>query len=288
MQLPDVVAVDRPDVAEAQVLEDHPAHQARLDRVLDLGEEPFDRIADHRHAVEQFLDLDFQSGVELGRAEPVERFGQTADSRTDRHLVVVEDDDQVLLQTAGVVHGLEDDAAGKCPVADDRHDVPRLLGPQQVVAAAQAQGRSHAAAGVAGEKQVVVALGRVRVAHQAPLGPHRLELVVPAGDHLMGIHLVAGVPNQAIAAEIEAGVQGQGQLHHPQIGSEVCRPAGNQSAQRLAHFVGQRGQLLVEQALRSAGDSIVESNLSIQRFLSRTYRARACSPAAEDPKPDSA
>ena len=149
-----------------------------------------------------------------------------------------------------MVHGLEDDAAGKCPVADDRHDVPRLLGPQQVVAAAQPQGRSHAAAGVAGEKQVVVALGRVRVAHQAPFGPHRLELVVPAGDHLMGIHLVAGVPDQAIAAEIEAGVQGQGQLHHPQIGSEVCRPAGNQSAQRLAHFVGQRGQLLVGQALK--------------------------------------
>ena len=36
LQLADVVAVDRADVAEAQFLEEHAAEQARLDRVLHL------------------------------------------------------------------------------------------------------------------------------------------------------------------------------------------------------------------------------------------------------------
>ena len=60
LQLADVVPVDRPDVAEAEVLEEHAAQQAGLDGVLDLREEPLDRVADHRHAVEHLLDLAFR------------------------------------------------------------------------------------------------------------------------------------------------------------------------------------------------------------------------------------
>ena len=139
LQLADVVAVDRPDVAEAEVLEEHAAQQAGLDGVLDLREEPLDRVADHRHAVEHLLDLGLQAGVEVGHPQPVERFGQSAHAGADRHLVVVEDDDEVLLQPAGVVHGLEDHAAGEGAVADHGHDVAIFFGPQQIVAALHAQ-----------------------------------------------------------------------------------------------------------------------------------------------------
>ena len=48
-----VVAVDRADVAEAELLEEHAAVQAGLDAVLELRQEPLDRVADQRHLVEQ-------------------------------------------------------------------------------------------------------------------------------------------------------------------------------------------------------------------------------------------
>ena len=160
-----------PDVAEAQLLEEHAAQQAGLDRVLDLQQEPFHRVADHRHAVEQLLHLDLQPGVEVGHPQAVERFGQAAHPRADRHLVVVEHHDEVLLQPAGVVHGLQHDARAEGPVADDGHDVAVFAGPEQFVAALQAQGGGHAAAGMAGHEQVVGAFGRIGIAHQAALGP---------------------------------------------------------------------------------------------------------------------
>ena len=49
-------------------------------------------------------------------------------------------------------------------------------GREQIVAARQPERGRHAAAGVAGHEQVVVAFVRVGVAHQAALGADRAEL----------------------------------------------------------------------------------------------------------------
>ena len=125
LQLADVMAVDRADVAEAQFLEEHAAHQAGLDRPLDLVEEPLHRIADHRQVAQQLLHLGLQAGVEGVHPQAVERFGQAAHAGANRHLVVVEDHDEVLLQPAGMVHRLQDDAGAEGAVADDGHDAAR-------------------------------------------------------------------------------------------------------------------------------------------------------------------
>ena len=90
-----------------------------------------------------------------------------------------------------------------------------------------------------------------------------LKFVVAAGDQLVRIDLVAGVPNQPVAAEIEHGVQGQAQLDDAQIRGEVRRAAADQVAQHLAHLAGQLLQLRSAEPCRSRGDSILESNVSI-------------------------
>ena len=270
LQLADVVSVDRSDVAEAEVLEEHPSDQPGLDGVLHLREEPLDRIADHGHAVEHFLHFGLQAGVELGHPQAVERLGHAAHSRTDRHLVVVEHDDEILFQPTGVVHGLEDHAATESAVADHGHHAAVFLGPEQIVAALQAQGRAHAAPGVAGHKQVEVAFRRVGVAHQPALGAHRLELVVPAGDHFVGVDLMARVPDQAVAGKVERGMQGQSQLDHAQIRGKMGRSRGCQPAERLAHLAGQLRQLLLRESLQVGRRLNCREQLVHQRFLSRT------------------
>ena len=126
-QLRNAVAVDRADVAEAELLEEHAAVQAGLDRFLDLRQEPLGRVAQQRHLVEHLEHFALQAGVERVDAQPVEILAHAADAGADRHLVVVQDHQQVLAQTAGVVHRLVDDARGKRAVADHGHGVAVFL-----------------------------------------------------------------------------------------------------------------------------------------------------------------
>ena len=139
----DVVAVDRADVAEAQVLEHHAAAEARLDGFLELHEEPLGRIAQQRHAVEQLDDLALEPRVRRVHPQAIEIVGHAADARADRHLVVVEDDQQLFALPAAVVERLEHDARGEGAVADHRDGVAVLFRPEEVVAARAGRARSR-------------------------------------------------------------------------------------------------------------------------------------------------
>ncbi len=250
LQLRDIVAVDRPDVAETEPLEEHAAEQARLDGILDLGKKPFGRIADHRHLVENALDVTLECGVERGHSEPVEIVAHRPDARTNRHFVVVEHDGQLFVEPAGVVHRLEDDARGKSPVADDGHDVVRFVGGEVIVAASQTQRGAHATSCVSGHEQIIGAFLRVGIAHQTTLGPDRAELPKAPREHFVRIDLMARVPDQPVAAEIEGGVQRQAQLDHAQIGREMSTSRRHQPAKRVAHLGRQLRELRLRQILQ--------------------------------------
>src|SRR5258708_6093341 len=77
------------------------------------------RVADQRQPRQQVAELLLGVLVERGEPGAVERLGERADARADRHLVVVEDDQQLAAQVPGVVHRFEHDAGGKRAVADD-------------------------------------------------------------------------------------------------------------------------------------------------------------------------
>ena len=82
------------------------------------------------------------------------------------------------------------------------------------------------AAGVPGHEQVVVALGGVGIAHQPAARADAVELGIAAGEQLVRVDLVAGVPDEAVAAEVELQMQGQGQLDHAEVAGEVGGPQG--------------------------------------------------------------
>ena len=258
----EVVAVDRPQVDEPQLLEEHPVVQRGLDRVLELLEPALGVLADQGNIGQERFDPLVPVVVGARHPGAVEVIGQAADPRADRHLVVVEDDQQLLLQPAGVVERLEDDARGQGAVADDGDGVP-VGGPDELVADLEPQGRGGSTAGVAGHEQVERAFGRVGVTHQAPLGPDRVQPVGAAGDQLVGIDLVARVPDQAVAGEVEGQMQGQAELDDAQVAGEVSRAAadhvdqlGCASRRRAA-----RARLPIR-SLRSAGDWILPSTES--------------------------
>ena len=123
-QRADVVAVDHAHVGEVELLPPQPGRPERLDRLLEVGPEPLERGADPGRQLGQPA-LDPLAGVPQLRVQPdaVEVPRHRADVGRDRHPVVVEDDDDRGPLAAGLVDGLEGDAAGQRAVADDRHDV---------------------------------------------------------------------------------------------------------------------------------------------------------------------
>ena len=68
------------------------------------------------------------------QADAVQVQGECAHVRPDRHLVVVEDQDERRAQMADLVHRFEGDAAGQRAVADDADHVPVACLPASLAA----------------------------------------------------------------------------------------------------------------------------------------------------------
>ena len=122
-----------------------------------------------------------------------------------------------------------------------------------VVADLQAQHGREARAGVAGHEQVVIAFLRVGVAHQPATLSHRLEFRKPAGQQLVRIDLVPGVPDQPVATKVIDQVQGDGEFHDAEVAGEMGGAVRHDRAQHLADFVGERQQLVVTELAKLRG-----------------------------------
>ena len=161
----------------------------------------------------------------------------------DGHVVVVENHQQVrALRCPGIVEPLESQSAGHRPVADDGHHLP-LFAPQfSRLGHAESRGDRHR--GVTAPESVVFALGHARKtadAVQPPLGPERLAA---PGDDLVGIGLVADIPDDFVLRGLENVMQCRGQLHSPEARSQVTRVDRTFVDDVASQFVAVETQLL--------------------------------------------
>ena len=122
----------------------------------------------------------------------------------------------------------------------------------EAVAAGEAECRRNAAAGVAGHEQVVGAFVWIGVAHQAPLGADRAERGEATCDQLVGIDLMARIPDQAVAAEVVDAVQGKTEFHHAEVRGEVRGSGRGNFAERPSHLRGELFQLVHREPLQVA------------------------------------
>ncbi|CAM5456367.1 hypothetical protein SVIOM342S_06626 [Streptomyces violaceorubidus] len=82
---------------------------------------------------------------------------------------------------------------------------------------------------------VVLGLLARGVAGQAALAP-QLGEVLTAGQQLVYVALVAGVPQDAVVRRLEDPVQGDGEFHHAEVGSEVTAGAGDRVHQEVTYL----------------------------------------------------
>ena len=246
--------VDRADVVEAELLEHRAAGEEAARIFLDALRLLLEAL---RHLVRKLQADVAQRHVGAAGNEPRQIARQRADRRRDRHVVVVEDDDQARIHRARVVHRLVGHAGGHRAVADH--------GDHVVVAAGKIARDRHAEAGrdrgrgVRRAERVVFALGALGEAGEAAAHAQRADAVAPPGENLVRIGLMADVPDDAVARRVEQVVQRDGQLDDAEPRPEVAAGDRDGVDRLLAQLVGDLTKLaLVESAKVFRGNDLIE------------------------------
>ncbi len=248
----DVVTVDRAGVANAQRLEER-------DRLEDLAEQRLDalqarvgQLADARNLPQPTLDPLAQAHVRRVEPQPAHAFrrGATRSGAYDRPLSL-----STITQRAPLWPKLL--SASKA--------MPPVIEPSPITATTL---RSVAPLAIAGGHAVGVGQDRRRVAVLDPVvrgllaariarKPARLtqggERVAPAGDDLVHVGLVAGVPQDDVPRRVEHPVHGERELNGTQIGTEVAAGDGHRLDDEGSDLLRQLSELLVRQLAQVGG-----------------------------------
>ena len=148
---------------------------------------------------------------------------------------------------ADVVERLERQAAHQGRVADDDRDPLEPVA--QVARLGQPLGDRQPRPGVAAVEHVVRRFAAPREATDAVELAERPEPIEAAGQQLVRVGLVAGVPDDPVARRFEQPVEGDRQLDHAERRAEVAAGARDGADDRLADLDRELGELdLVEAA----------------------------------------
>jgi hypothetical protein len=156
---------------------------------------------------------------------------------------------------ARVVHRLVGHAARQRAVADHGNRIA-MAG---VAIAAKLTGQGKAKRGgytcrrMRGTERVVGGLGALGETRQAVLLPDRQHLVAATGQDLVGVALVADVPDQLVAGGVEGRVDRDGHLHHAEARAEMAAGLADGPDGLGPQFMGQPFEVRVRQTLEVGG-----------------------------------
>ena len=193
-----------------------------------------------RHLGQHFLAAAAHRVVQPRRQHSGQVLIERANRLADRHVVVVEDHQQIGAADAGVVQCLEGHARAHCPIADH--------GDRAAILALQFRRNGHAQCGGDRRRRVRRAKGVVFAfdAARKTRGPAELAQpghgFAPAGQNLVRVGLVANVPHDAIDRRIEHVVQRHGEFDGAQVRRQVSTGLRNGSKQERAQFAGDVAQ----------------------------------------------
>ena len=247
-QRTDVMAVDRPDVIKAQFLEQCPAGHPAAGIFLGLARPVVDPV---RHHPGDLLRHPPRREIFVRADQARKRVAQASDRRRDRHVVIVENDDQPVAGISGVVHRLIGHSGAHRAVADDRDRAARIA--RQLVGHRKTQRSGDRGRTVRRAERVVFALRPAGEAAQPPALAKRADAIATAGDDLVRISLVADVPDQFVGRRVEHIMDRDGQLDHAEPGPKMTarlRHRGNHFGTQL---VGEGRQLLLIQRAQIGG-----------------------------------
>ena len=242
------MAVDRADIAETHLFEERAAH-GHATHVF-LG--PARGLLDVQRLGHAFAQL-AQVPVALRGDQPRKIMAHRAHRRRDRHVVIVENDDQAAADMAGIVHRLIGHAGRHRPVTDHRDDIAILM--LEVAAHGKAQRRGDRGRGMRSTERIVFALRTLGEAAQPAALAQGADTISTAGQDLVRIALVPDIPDQRVARRIEDVVQCRGQLDHTQPGTQMPTRDRDGVDRLRTQLVGQLAQLVDREIAHVGGVS---------------------------------
>ena len=165
----------------------------------------------------------------------------------DGHIVVVENDEQVVGVGRGIIQSLEGQSARDGGVADDGNHFALFLFVFELCGDGHAQSGRYGVGGVSGDEGVVFALGRVGESAQSVQFANGVELFAATGENLVSVGLVPHVPHDAVVGGVEHVVQGHGQLDGAHARPEVSRVMGQRVDEEAAYLGTHLGQFFDRQ-----------------------------------------
>jgi hypothetical protein len=147
---------------------------------------------------------------------------------------------------------LERNAAGERAVADHRDDLAVLADPA-AHGLLQADRVRHRSRRVAGAHDVVLGLEDRAERREPVVLANRAEPVAAARQHLVGIGLVADVPQDLVARRVEQAVQRDRELARAEVCSEVAADLADRVDDQLANLLRDLLKLLVREFLEVCG-----------------------------------
>ncbi len=242
-----VMPINGPDVVEAKLLKQSCRHHHTFGMLFKaLGQ-----LKQGRCSLEHLLGALFSGGVKATAHQLRQVAVKCANGWADRHVVVVEDDQEFAVFHPPVVEGFKSHASGHGPIANNGYRVAvfALLASRQ----SHAQRCRNAGGGVPHAKRVVLAFVTTGKARQAIELSQRRHALAPSRQDLVRISLVAHIPHDAVFGCVEHIVQRNRELHRTQVGAEVPTGFGDVVQHALAHFVGHAVQIVARQLAQVLG-----------------------------------
>ncbi len=274
-KLIEIVPVDGADVVEAELLEPHAALPEVARVFLHASGAPLPAL---RQALGELLGEIAQMQVGAARRDTGEIRRERAGRRRDRHIVVVQDDDQALVAGARIVDRLVGHAGAHGAVANDGDDV--VLGAVEIARDRHAEAGRDRCRGMGGAERVVFALGALGETREAAALAQRADAVAPAGQDLVRVGLVADVPDQPVARRVEHPVQRHRQLDDAEARAQMAARHRDGLDGLEAQLVGDLAQLRFRVRAQILGclDGVEERGLAhggASSFQHRRSRRRA-------------
>ena len=126
--------------------------------------------------------------------------------RRDRHLIIVQNNDQAPVHRASIIHGLVGHAGGDCAVANHADHIVLLTG--EVAGDRHSQSGRDRSRRVRSAKAVVFAFRALGETGQTAACTQRPDAVSAAGEDFMRIGLMADVPDKFVIRGVKDVMQG--------------------------------------------------------------------------------
>ena len=126
---------------------------------------------------------------------------------------------------ARMVDRLQSHSTGQGTVADDRNTTKILT--TVVPGHGHPEGRGNGGTGVTSTEMIEGAFRSFEISGNAVLLTQAVEIVETTGDQLVGIGLMAHIPDHLVPVEIKGLIERQGEFNHPQTRPQVTTAGGH-------------------------------------------------------------